>query len=532
MPEDDRSWSSDKAAPRGTGVLTKAFDVLDEIAASQGQTTARDIGEATGIPRPTLYRILSAMATRGLVRYDSATHTYQVGYRTLDIAQQVWSSSDLAAVSAGELRRLRDITGETAYLAVAEGDGVLSIGRFEGPHSHRSSAALGSVKPMHCTSQGKSLLAFLPKAHRARIIGLGLERRTEFTITDPAALDTELETIRNRGYAIDDEEIVLGTRCVGAPILDGEGGVIAAVSVAGPTFRVTHDRVEFLANEVVEAARLISSQVGPRVRLRRRGAAFVPVSRNPAFVGGSPHWDAAGKRLFWIDQLAPALFGSDARGTRQVQEFETRIDAMALTHDFGPFVLAGAEAIRQRDGAVFPLPARVLAAAGSDACNRMVIAVEAEGEAGTQLCRFEPDGRVKPAVRLAGRVGGLALAQDGEIALACAPDCGTVWRIDIAADKARVLARIPRAAGQPVACTSDGQGRAWVALSHGWSVARLDDMGEIVERLPVPVPNPTGLCFGGDWGTELYVTTARYGLLDRSALTNAPLSGHTLLYME
>lgn len=525
MPN-ETSWKAEKTAPQGTGVLTKAFDILDEIALQQGQANARDIADATGIARPTLYRILSAMTARGIVRCDPVSHSYQIGFRTLDIAQQVWSSSNLSAISAGELRRLRDITGETTYLAVPEGDGVLSIGRFQGPHSRRSSAELGSIKPMHCTSQGKALLAFLPERQRAKFMAQPLDRRTEKTITEHSALEAELSAIRNRGYAVDDEEIVLGTRCVGAPILGSDGTAIAAISIAGPTFRVTIERVKFLAKEVAEAARIIGAQVNPETRKRPRGADFQPVSKQAAFIGGAPQWDAKRNSLFWIDHLAPALFESDQNGTQLVQEFDNRIDALALTRGFGPFVFTGHTALRLRDSARFDLPEPVIAAATMRS-NDEILVMFRHGENGVQLRRMLPTGKLSEKAIVTGPASGFCISSDEGTAFIASRTSGTVTRLDLATEKSRVLSRIPQAAGSPVSCAVDMQGRVWVALAHGWSLARLDEIGEIAERVPVPTPNPTGLCFGGETGTNLYVTTERYGL-DRNDLTNAPLSGHTL----
>lgn len=519
------------SAPQGTGLLTKAFDIIDLIAQHHGHIGTREISELTGIARPTLYRILSALTARGVVRCDPETHCYFIGYRTLDIAQQVWSSSDLTSVSAGELRRLRDVTGETAYLAVAEGNHVLSIGRFEGVHPHRSSAALGSLKPMYCTSQGKAMLAFMPPEKRERILALPRERLTEHTITDRAALEAELGTVYHRGYAIDDEEIVLGTRCVGAPVIDRDGAVIAAISIAGPAFRITHERVKALAKELTEVARVIGSQVAPKTPERPRSSEFFPVTKQPAFAGASPHWDTARQSLWWIDRLAPAVFESGSQGTRIVREFSSRLDALVLSPWYGPFVFLGDSVARLRDGAEFCAPAAVQAAAHIPGDGRLLLAVDSETEGSSLLVKMTHNGTFSPMTTLAGPVSDLVVASDGRTAYAASAERGTVVIADLATGKSRVLARMPAASGRPRSCTLDAAGRLWVALTNGWSVARIDELGEIAERLPVPVPNPTGLCFGGEDGRTLYVTTARIGL-DRFDLSNAPLSGQCLRFVE
>lgn len=518
-------------APQGTGLLTKAFDVIDVISLNHGLLGTREISEETGIARPTLYRILSALTARGFVRYDPKAQTYHIGYRALDIAQKVWSSSDLTSISASELRRLRDVTGETAYLAVAERDNVLSIGRFEGSHPHRSSAKLGSLKPMHCTSQGKVLLAFMPAERREHILALERDAFTQHTLVTREALDAELRTVQNRGYAIDDEEIVLGTRCIGAPIIDRDGNAIAAISIAGPTFRITHERVRALAKELMEVARIIGSQVVPAAPMRSRRSEFFPISKHPAFSGAAPVWDTANERLLWIDQLAPVLMESSTDGTRVLRDFPTRIETMALTERFGPFVFFGRTAVRTRDGAEYPLPLPVQAAAAFPADDKMLLALKAESDTSALLVVMTHDGRLSDLAPVPGPVSGLHIGTDGKTVYIASAQRGTITLCDTGTGGSRVLARVPEASGKPQACALDTAGRLWVALSNGWSVARIDELGEIAERMPMPVPNPMGLCFGGSDGRELFVTTARIEQ-DRSDLTNAPLSGHTLRFVD
>jgi DNA-binding IclR family transcriptional regulator len=124
------------------------------------------------------------------------------------------------------------------------------------------SSGLGSRAPAHCTSVGKALLAYQPAETVNAVIENGLKRFTPNTITDAELLRQELATIRARGYAIDDEEIEEGLRCVAAPIRDHTGQVISAISVAAPVQRMSKKNVQTTIPSVVAAANAISRRLG------------------------------------------------------------------------------------------------------------------------------------------------------------------------------------------------------------------------------------------------------------------------------
>jgi DNA-binding IclR family transcriptional regulator len=124
---------------------------------------------------------------------------------------------------------------------------------------------VGRRTPLHCTSVGKVFLAYLPEPEQSHLLNrIKLTRRTKRTIVSRAALRTELERIRRRGFGMDDEEIEPGLRCVGAPVFNHIGQITAAISVAGPVFRVTEHRVPEIARAVKAAGRALSRDLGYR----------------------------------------------------------------------------------------------------------------------------------------------------------------------------------------------------------------------------------------------------------------------------
>lgn len=506
-----------KATPPGTALIGKAIDVLEAINQNGGAADHAVLSQTCSLSRPTLYRILQALSARGLVR--PADGQFMLGYGFLDMATQVWASSDLTTVAAGELKRLRDITGETAYLAVMEGAGVLSIGRFQGAHSKRSSAALGSVKPLHCTSQGKAFLAHLPQAQRDRLISAPLAALTERTITDPILLEIELAKTRARGYALDDEEIVMGTRCVGAPVLDSSGMPIAAVSVAGPSFRITLPRTEYLGQEVQEAARHIAARLTPRKTAPANAVDHLPLTERPGFHGLDPHWNASTGVLTWADRYASALLQRDSAGlVTELATFSKRIEALALTRTAGPAIFHEDEVVFPQIGHRRPFGGFQVVAGCCDALDRLWVLTSSN-----QLGRLRPDGGLLDAYDLPGAMTSLTAMKDGSL-FAISAEGGSLHRFDPSSRRLRLFSNISRAAGLPSGLADAGDGGYWLSLTGGWSVLRLNDVGEITQSLALPVADATGLCVGDD-GRALFVTSARHRLR-REDLVHAPLSGH------
>jgi IclR family acetate operon transcriptional repressor len=522
----------------GAALLAKACDVLEAVSAQRDGIGQAELSARLGLPRTTLYRILAGLVARGLLRQDPARRVYSLGFRLLEMAQSVWSTPDLPAAAAPELRHLRDMTGETAYVAALEGREVVSLGKYEGAHERRSAARLGDRKPLHCTSQGKAILAFLPEAEREALLRrLPLRPLTQHTLTDRRRLAAALRIARARGFATDDEEIVLGVRCVGAPILDGEGRVLGAISIAGPAWRMTVERLELLGPEVAAAGRRIGAQLRPEEEAATpAGAALAVPGGAPAFLGLGPRWSAGGGGLlWWADALAAELRCVQSGRSRAVAAWEAPIRALAPAADAAhqPSLLvvdAGGAATRLgQDGGVLAhrlCPA--LQALGALRAHPDGESWAAMAEGGlSAIGPLQPDGTVRATWRLPGAVTALAWAPDGRALYATTSEAGTVHRLELGRPAPLLMTRMPSGAGRPAGLAVDAEGGLWVALRDGWSVARLGPDGEVDRVLPLPVPRPTDLAFGGADLSTLYVATARDGL-GFDTLSAAPLSGRLL----
>jgi IclR family acetate operon transcriptional repressor len=525
-------WAADpgtKSVP-GAALIGKAFHMVDLIAAASTPITVTELAAKTGWARPTLYRILSAVVAQGYVRLDPLANGYTLGFRFLEHAQKVWASAGLAAIASVELQRLRDMTGETAYLAVPHEGEMLSLGKFEGLHAARSSARLGAAKPLHCTSQGKAVLAFLPEREAKRLLTRApLERFTPNTIVDPDILTSQLEIIRQRGFATEDEEIVIGNRCVGAPVLDAGGRPVAAVSVAGPIWRLTPERVEQLGPEVAAIAQGIAQQ------LNRTMAEAMPATgeiaphaavQKAASYGADPVWDERAGLLRWVDRLGPCLHETTAEASRLKRPpIEAEIEAAAPCSSsllcFREKLFCRIE--RSWSELMWPKDCGPISSCAVGTDERIWMSTLTE--TGSAIRAIDDPSRILWTI--GARIRAMAWCAVANVLYAVDPDTHTIYALG-QSSRARVLSRLPPVSGEPRGLAVDGQGRVWVANYGGWSVARLDPQGEIDKVLPLSVPRPTGLAFGGPDKKTMFITTARVGL-SREILEKAPLSGRLLV---
>lgn len=247
-----------------TLTVKKAMDILDCLAAEAVPLSAIELSRKLGISRSTAYRLLTTLSTGGYVTQDVASpEKYRLGYKILELASNLLNSIELRQQALPILKELRDFANETLHLVVIERGQVVYIDKLECSQAVRMHSSIGRLGFVHSTAVGKAMAAFMPKDTLASIIELhGLPALTPNTITDEASLLQELDKVREQGYAIDDVENEEGIRCVGAPVFGYEGEPVAALSLSGPAFRMTSERVEELSEAVRMTAARISRELG------------------------------------------------------------------------------------------------------------------------------------------------------------------------------------------------------------------------------------------------------------------------------
>ena len=252
-------------APQGTykvQALDRAFAVLDLLSESDTPLGLAQVASSLQLHKSTAHRFLMVLERHRMVE-RTATGKFRLGLRLFDFGNRAIEQYDLRDRAQPHLRRLVAETEETAHLCILEGAHVIYIDKIEPARSVRMITRIGSSNPVHCTSVGKAILAFLPEDRIADIIRrTRFERLTHRTISSPEALRTEIEKTRRRGYAVDDEELEEGLRCIAVPVLDAQRQPVAAVSVSGPSFRVTAQKLPSIANQLLQCVRGISADMG------------------------------------------------------------------------------------------------------------------------------------------------------------------------------------------------------------------------------------------------------------------------------
>ncbi|MFG3442593.1 IclR family transcriptional regulator [Nonomuraea sp. NPDC047897] len=242
--------------------LRRALAVLDQVRASSGLTLTQ-LAEAVDLSKSTVLRLTVPLVEARLLERDRRTGAYRLGHGTLELGQAYLSGLDLRAVAAEESHRLVAEVRETVHLVVYEPPHVVYIDKVENETNVRMASRIGSRGPLHSTAVGKAILAWLPDD---TVDGLDLKVMTRHTISDPARLRADLASVRRRGYSVDDRENEPEVRCVGAPIFNHTGAVVAAISLSGLSSRITAARVRELGPMVAAAASRISRKLGSSSR--------------------------------------------------------------------------------------------------------------------------------------------------------------------------------------------------------------------------------------------------------------------------
>ncbi|MEU3505434.1 IclR family transcriptional regulator [Streptomyces hundungensis] len=246
--------------------VTRALDVLELFLESEGPLSAPDVTRRLQLPRTTVHELLTTLAARSyLAPVPEQPGRYRLGVRTHQLGSRYAEQLDLAAEGQQVAREVAETCDETVHVAILEDTDVIYIAKVDSTHAVRMVSAAGRRLPAHCTSVGKMLLAALPEAELdARLEGRELPAMTPDSITDPAALRAALAEIRARGTAVEHRESNPDVSCVAAPVRDGTGRVVAALSISVPMIRWSGERESELAELAQKGAGDLSVRLGHR----------------------------------------------------------------------------------------------------------------------------------------------------------------------------------------------------------------------------------------------------------------------------
>lgn len=225
--------------PAGVQSVERTFQILECLSDAGGEMSLSDLAAVTGLPMPTIYRLLRTLLNHGYVR-QLPSRRYALGPRLITLG--VSAGTMLGEWARPWLSGLVENLGETANLCMLDGDRATYVAQVPSRHTMRAFTEVGRRVYLHSTGVGKALLAQLDDDRILALVGrTGLPAATPTTITDPAVLLAQIAKIRANGYAIDDGEQEIGVHCVAVPVLDSANPI--AISVSGPTPRMTRDTV-------------------------------------------------------------------------------------------------------------------------------------------------------------------------------------------------------------------------------------------------------------------------------------------------
>jgi DNA-binding IclR family transcriptional regulator len=250
-------------SPYQVQVLDRALAILDTLSAEGPDLSLGEISEKLGLHKSTAHRLIMVLERHKLIERNSVNGRYRLGLKLFELGTRAVSQLDLRERARPFLERLVLETSETVHLCILDDSEVVYLDKVEPTRSVRMATSVGRRNPAHCTAVGKAIMAYLSDAQVEVIVRKqGLRAMTANTITSFVELKKELSAIRERGYAIDNEEIEEGVRCVGCVVRNFSGEPLAAISVSAPAFRLTKEKVKSLSPPVVAAANALSVELG------------------------------------------------------------------------------------------------------------------------------------------------------------------------------------------------------------------------------------------------------------------------------
>jgi IclR family transcriptional regulator, KDG regulon repressor len=249
---------------RLTPALTRSFDLLELLLASDVGLTSGQLISATGLPRTTVHELLNTMVARGYVARHDLSGLFVLGPMLFRLGLRVEGRFELKEVGQRYCERMSEHCEETVSFATLDGTQVVFLARAETTHVVRLTARVGGALPAHCTAPGKALLAF---HHREfdLITSSSMVASTRRSITDAGQLADEMARIRERGFAVDLGEAHDNVVAVASPVFDRHGEAVGALSIAIPDIRWGNRELDDWAAIVVDAAARMTVEIGGRV---------------------------------------------------------------------------------------------------------------------------------------------------------------------------------------------------------------------------------------------------------------------------
>ena len=251
---------------RVIGSVQRAIDILNLFDPHTPELGTTEIGRELGLPKSTVAGLIHTLEKNGYLDQNPETRKYRLGFKLAERAGVLLEQFDLRQVAAPVLESLRDTCNESVNLGVLDGDDVVYIERMHGMNMLGMRSEIGKREKAHSTALGKAILAYQqPNEIKSFVSRQVFSAVTPYTLTSAAEFTQNLRTVRECGFALDDQENQLGGRCVAAPIFNYQGKPAAAVSISVPLQRMPDEQIAYFGQHVLAAASEISRRLGARV---------------------------------------------------------------------------------------------------------------------------------------------------------------------------------------------------------------------------------------------------------------------------
>ena len=253
----------------GVQSVERIFALIELLAAHPAGASLQTLAQGTGLAKSTVHRLLASLVGLGYVSQEETSGRYRLTLKMFELSSGIVTDMAIMEVAKAHLERLAQRTGEAVHLVIRDGQDIVYIYKTEnGPM--RMSSRVGMRSPLYCTGVGKAILATLPAGEVAQVWAASRPRKlTERTVADLPHLQEQLETVRAKGYAVDDEENELGVRCVAVAIPGPDGRADSAFSISGLTPYMTPERIRRIAAMALDSRTDILADLG----IARRSAA-------------------------------------------------------------------------------------------------------------------------------------------------------------------------------------------------------------------------------------------------------------------
>lgn len=249
----------------GLKSITKAVNVINLLADADTPMSLTEMSNELGIAKSTLHAIVATLLEEEYLAQDSDTNKYELGFRLFEIGSQFSRKLNISRIAMPYMQNLAKKTNETIHLAVLSDNEVLYVNKEESSVSIRIVTETGLKLPVHCTGVGKALISGHTTDELEKVAQeKGLKKYTDSTITDLKKLQKEISKVKGQGFAVDEQEFMVGLRCIAIPIYNHSGKVVCALSISGPVARMMGDSFEDKKKRLMHAAAKISQEMGYR----------------------------------------------------------------------------------------------------------------------------------------------------------------------------------------------------------------------------------------------------------------------------